>query len=120
MSTYSKNILSGSTDGKGIKVVATATPGTLIHTGSSTASTLQEIWLWAYNSHSASVLLTLEFGDATAPDSNIKVTLESQKGLILIVPGLLLKGNASPLTVKAFAGTGDVITISGFVNEITA
>jgi hypothetical protein len=118
MSTYSKNILSGSTDGKGIKVVATATPGTLIHTGSSTSTTLQEVWLWAYNSSTSSVLLTIEFGDATAPDSNIKTTLAGQNGLILIVPGLILKGNSTPWTIKAFAATTNVITISGFINEI--
>lgn len=118
MSTYTKYILSSSTDGKGIKVVATSTPGTAIHTCSSTSATLQEIWLWAYNSHTSSVVLTIEFGDATAPDSNIKVTLESQKGLILIVPGLIIKGNATPLTIKAFAATTNVVTISGFINEI--
>ena len=37
MATFSKTILSGSTDGRGIKVAATATAGTLIHTGSATA-----------------------------------------------------------------------------------
>ncbi len=33
MATFSKTKLSGSTDGKQIKVVATSTPGTTIHTG---------------------------------------------------------------------------------------
>ncbi len=32
MATYSKVLLSGSTNGKQIKVAATATPGTTIHT----------------------------------------------------------------------------------------
>jgi hypothetical protein len=32
MATFSKRILSGSTDGKAIKVVQTATAGTTIHT----------------------------------------------------------------------------------------
>ena len=44
MATFSKTILSGSTDGKQIKVAATATAGTLIHTGSTTPATLHEIW----------------------------------------------------------------------------
>lgn len=117
---YIKKILSASTDGQGIKVVQTSTAGTLIHTGSTTTTTLQEIWLWAYNSHTSNVTLTIEFGGATAPDSNIKVVLESQKGLILVVPGLLLKGNATALTVKAFASVTNVVILSGFVNEITA
>lgn len=118
MATFTKKILSGSTDGKGIKVVQTATPGTLIHTGSSTPATLQEIWLWAYNSHTADVVLTIEWGDATAPDGNIKQTITFQKGEQIVVPGFILKGNASPLTVKAFAATGNVIVIKGYVNEI--
>lgn len=120
MATYTKTILSGSTDGKGIKVVKTATAGTTIHTCSSTATDLEEIWLWAYNSHTAAVLLTIEFGGATAPDQNIKVYIPSQEGLFCVVPGLILKGNATPLTVKAFAATENVITISGYVNLIQA
>lgn len=118
MATYTKTILSGSTDGKGIKVVQTATAGTTIHTCSSTATDLEEIWLWAYNSHTAAVLLTIEFGGATAPDQNIVVTVPFKEGLFCVVPGLLLKGNETPLTVKAFAASANVVTISGFVNKI--
>jgi len=118
MATFSKTILSGSTDGQGIKVVATATAGTTIHTCSTTATDLEEIWLYAFNSHTADVVLTIEFGGATAPDQNIVVTVPFKEGLFLVVPGLILKGNATPLTVKAFAATANVITISGFVNKI--
>jgi hypothetical protein len=32
---------------------------------------------------------------------------------------LLIKGNATPLVVKAFAATTNVICINGFVNQIT-
>lgn len=116
--TFTKTILSGSTDGKGIKVVQTATAGTLIHTGSSTATDLEEIWLWAFNSDTADRILTIEFGGATAPDQNIVVTIPFKQGLFLVVPGLLLKGNATPNTVKAFASATNVVTISGFVNKI--
>lgn len=119
MSTFTKTILSGSTDGKGIKVVATSTAGTLIHTCSSTATDLEEIWLYAYNGHTDDVVLTLEFGGATVPDNNIVFTVPKKSGLYLITPGLILKGNATPLTVKAFAATADVITITGFVNKIS-
>jgi hypothetical protein len=50
MATFSKIVLSGSTDGRMIKVAATATAGTTIHTGSATATTFDEIWLYAVNS----------------------------------------------------------------------
>ena len=39
MATYSKELLSGSTNGKGILVVETATAGTLLHTAVSGAPT---------------------------------------------------------------------------------
>jgi hypothetical protein len=40
MATFTKQVLSGSTDGKAVKVAATATAGTLLHTGSATARLL--------------------------------------------------------------------------------
>jgi hypothetical protein len=113
-----KRKLSGSTDGKPIKVVATATAGTTIHTAvaGTTAGTFDEIWLFAYNGHSAPLVLTIEYGGAGVPDENIVVTLASKSGLQLIVPGLILQNG---MVVKAFAGSANLVTISGFVNSIT-
>lgn len=118
MATFSKSILSGSTDGKAVLVAATATAGTLIHTGSTTTTTLHEVWLYAVNTSASDVKLTIEWGEATAPNGNIEYTVKAENGLYLIVPGLLLKGNATALTVKAFAGTANVISIHGYVNVI--
>ena len=113
-----KRKLSESTDGKAIKIVATSTPGTAIHTAvaGTTAGTFDEIWLWAFNSHTADVVLTIEFGGADAPDQNIIVTIPFKSGLIPVVPGFILQNGA---TVKAFAAVANVITITGFVNAIT-
>ena len=120
MATFTKKILSGSTDGKAILVVQTATAGTTIHTGAITpTSTLDEVWIYAVNSSTSSVKLTIEWGEATAPNGNIEVTVLPEAGLVTIIPGLLLKGNATPLVVKAFAGTASVIAIHGYVNQIT-
>jgi hypothetical protein len=118
MATAVKRKLSGSTDGKAIKVAATSTPGTTIHTAVSgtTAGTFDEIWLWAYNSHTAAVVLTIEFGSATAPDDNVVVTIPLKSGWTLVTPGMILQNS---LVVKAFAGTTNVVTIQGFVNAIT-
>ena len=118
MATFSKSVFSGSTDGKGIKVAATATAGTLIHTGSTTAATLHEVWLYAVNSSGTDVKLTIEWGEATAPDGNVEYTVKAENGLYLIIPGLILKGNATALTIKAFAGTANVIVVHGYVNVI--
>ena len=115
MATFTKAILSGSTSGKGVLVVQTATAGTLIHTAVAGASALDEIWLYAVNTSSSSVKLTIEFGGASAPADNIEVTVLPEAGLVTVLPGLLLNG---ALTVKAFAGTASVVTVHGFVNKI--
>ena len=120
MASFAKTTLSGSTDGRAVKVVATASAGTTIHTGSSTATTYDEIWLYAQNTSAADVKLTLEWGGTTSPDDLIEVTITTEAGLTLVSPGLLLKGNATPLVVKAFAASANVVTLHGFVNQITA
>ena len=118
MATFSKTILSGSTDGKQIKVAATATAGTLIHTGSTTPATLHEVWLYAVNTDTTDRKLTIEWGGVASPDDLIEYTVKAENGLYLIVPGLLIKGNATALVVRAFAATTNVICISGYVNVI--
>ena len=123
MATFTKKTLepAGATGtGLGIKVAATATAGTTIHTASATATTIDEIWLYAVNSSASSVKLTIEWGEATAPDGNIELTVLPEAGLVTVVPGFLLQGNATPKVVKAFAGTANVISMHGFVNRITA
>ena len=120
MATFSKITLSGSTDGRGIKVAATASAGTTIHTASSTATTYDEIWLYVQNTSASDVKLTVQWGGTVSPDDDIEVTVAAEAGLMLVAPGLVLKGNASPLVVRSFAGTANVLTIHGYVNRITA
>jgi hypothetical protein len=118
MATAVKRKLSGSTDGRGIKIAATSSPGTTIHTAVSgtTNGTYDEIWLFAQNNYTTDILLTLEFGGTTNPDDNINVTISSKSGLMLIVPGLILQNST---VIKAYADTADYINITGFVNSIT-
>ena len=117
MATFTKTLLSGSTNGKAIKVVATATAGTTIHTAVSGTSSLDEIWLYAHNSSASTVKLTLEWGEATAPDGNIEINIGAEgTGLVLVAPGLLLQNS---LVVKAFAATANVVTLTGYVNRIS-
>lgn len=120
MATYSKLKLSGSTDGRLIKVAATGTAGTTIHTGSSTATTIDEVWLYAVNSDTSDRKLTIEFGGVSAPDDLIEQTITAESGLLLIVPGLVIVGNVTPLVVRAFAASANVVMIGGYVNRITA
>ena len=117
MATYSKVKLSGGTTGKNIKVVATATAGTTIHTAVSGTSDMDEIWLYACNTDSTDRKLTLEFGGTTSPDDLVEVTIGAEAGWVLVCPGLLLQNS---LVIKAFAAAANVVMINGYVNRITA
>lgn len=116
MASYSKRILSGSTNGKGIKVAATATAGTLIHTAVAGTSSIDEVWLYAHNTSSAAVKLTLEWGGVAAPDDHIEISIPAEgTGMVLVAPGILLQND---LNIRAFAATANVVNIFGYVNRI--
>lgn len=117
MATFAKRILSGSTNGRMVKVVATSTAGTLIHTAVAGASDIDEIWLWAVNSDTTDRKLTVEFGGVSSPDDLLEVTIRAEAGLVLITPGLTLQNG---LVVRAFAAAANVVMVGGFVNRITA
>lgn len=116
MATFSKLVLSGSTNGKQINVDSTSTPGTLIHAAAPGTSGLDEVWMYAVNSSGSDVLLTVEWGGTTSPDDLIQVTLSSQSGLFLISPGLVINNG---LAIRAFAQTANAINISGYANRIS-
>ena len=115
MPTFSKIPPSGSTNGKGILVVATGTPGTLIHTAVSGTSSFDEIWLYCQNTSASAVALDIEYGGTSVQDL-IELTISPKSGLILIIPGLFLN-NAQ--VVRAFAATTNVLSIHGYVNRVT-
>ena len=113
MATFTKLNLSGSTDGRNIKVVATATAGTLLHTAA--ATDLDEVWLWVTNSSGADVKLTIEFGGVTSPDDLIEITIPAEDGPHLVIPGFVVTGS---VVVAAFAASANVLVANGFVNRI--
>ena len=120
MATFTKVPFSAQTDGQPIKVVATASTGTTIHTTGTSATAYDEIWLYAYNSSTGPILLTVQYGGTATPDDDIKISIPSQSGLTLVVPGLILAGTGSAgNTVAAYAGTANVVTVSGYVNRIS-
>ena len=118
MATFKKRLLSGSDDGKAIKIAAIATAGTLIHTAvaGQVAGTYDEIWLWAYNYNESMVILTLEWGGVSVPDNITRYYLPGGAVEIPLKSGKILQNG---LVVGAFATKANVITIDGFVNQIT-
>lgn len=118
MGTFTKVELTGKADGRGVKVAATSSPGTTVHAAG--ASDTDEVWLYAHNSDTADHTVHIEFGGTTDPDDLIEYTIVSQStstGLVLVVPGLLLKNSN---TIKAWADAADKIVLFGYVNRISA
>ena len=119
MATFSKVLLSGSTNGRAIKVAATADPGTTIHATGTSSSIIDEIWLFAHNTSASAVTLVIEWGSNTSPDDLITLSIPATSGKTLVIAGECLTGTgAAASTVKAYAATANVITINGFVNRI--
>ena len=83
MATFTKRLLSGSTDGRPILVAATGSPGTAIHTAVAGTTSFDEVWLYAACATTGSnAILTVEYGGTTSPNDNIKLTLTGTQGLI--------------------------------------
>jgi len=114
MATITKEFLSGTPGtGRPIKVAATSTPGTTLHTGHATAK--DEVNIWLTNTDTVARLVTVEFGGVSAPDDHIKVTVPAGES-VLAVPGVPISGG---LLVKAYAAAANVITAWGYVNRIS-
>jgi hypothetical protein len=114
--TVSRIPLSGSTHGRGVKVAATSSAGTTIHTATSSTTDCDVITMYAYNSSGSAVNLTIQWGGTTSVDDDIKLSIPATSGLTLVLPDLVLRNS---LVVKAYAGTADVVTIHGFANRVT-
>lgn len=116
MASIDKVVLSGSTNGKNTKIVATATAGTTIHTCGSGTTVLDEIWLWATNTDTSTRKLTIEYGGTTSPDDTIEVSIPPESGPFLVIPGLIL---CNSLVVRGFASAANVVIVAGYVNRYT-
>jgi len=118
MATFSRILLSGSTNGQPIKVVATATPGTTLHTAVTGTSSFDEIYLWVTNTDTVTRTVTIEWGGTTDPDNLITKTfsLSANSPPYPIITGINLNNG---LLVKAFASAANVVLMSGYVNRIS-
>ena len=117
MASYAADKGSVSTSGMGVKVAATGSPGTTIHTATAGATNFDEVWMWAVNTSAIDVLLTIQFGGVTAVDNDIPFTVKAKDGLKIVLVGNRLNGG---LLVKAYADTTNVIVIYTNINRITA
>jgi len=111
---------SASVQGLPIKISATATPGTLIHTGSTSATLIDRYTLGLFNSDSVDRVATIEFGGVAAPDQNIVITIPARSGITNVLGGHVLLGSgAVALTTRVFASAANVITCIGWIMRVT-
>jgi hypothetical protein len=119
MTTYATNKLSASTDGDGITITASATPGTLVHTAVSGTTDYDEIWVWGIRSNfyqldgqqdrAYSEDAVIEYGGSSVTIIPYIPVLPGS--LFLLVPGLILN-NAQELRMY---NAGSVL---GYIIEI--
>jgi hypothetical protein len=116
MATYSKLVLSGSTNGKQILISATTSASAnQIHTAVAGTSSFDEIWLYAYNDTTSSISASILWGGTAEPNDVTRTTIPSQSGRVLIVDGKLLQNG---LIVEAYSNIASQLVIDGFVNRI--
>lgn len=117
MASYSREKLSGSTNGKSIKIAATATAGTTIHTAIAGTTSWDEVYVWITNTDSSARTLTIEYGGVTDPDNLVVKTLSipANSPPIPILTGQILQNG---LVIGMFASAANVLLATGYVNRI--
>lgn len=118
MASYSRQLLSGSTNGKSIKIAAVATIGTTIHDAIAGVASFDEVYCWITNTSGASVMLTIEFGGVTDPDNLIvkQLSIPANSPPIPVLTGQVLQ---NALKVSMFASVASVLLATGYVNRIS-
>ena len=115
MATITKQLLSGSTNGKAIQVSGNATASAVtVHTAVGNATDFDEVWIWATNHDTSAIILTLEWGVANDVAYKLVVTVAASS-TELVCPGLIIQNS---LVVEAFAGTANKINLFGYVNRL--
>jgi hypothetical protein len=109
---YTREPLSGSTHGRGIKVAAVATAGTTIHTGQASTTLTDVVTLYASNSDTATRRITFEWGGTTSVSDNMFFDIPP-KSTVLVVADLIIRNS---LVIGCFCDTANVVSIFGFVN----
>ena len=119
MASITKRVLSGSTDGFPINVSQTAFSGTLIHTGSTSTNTIDEVYVYAYSSATSVVSITVEMGGASA-SGIMRFDIPPLSEPFLLLPGIILQGrSATGADLRVGASTSNVVSLIGWVNRIT-
>lgn len=112
MSSGAAIVPSGSTYGRPIVLSSTSSPGTTIHTATSTTGQIDEVYVEAANTGSSDAVLTVTANNVIVS----QVTILAGAGLAIVLNGIRYNGGT---VIRAYADTANVINISCIVNRIT-
>lgn len=113
MATYTRGFFTGSTSGASIAITSTNSAGaSAFHTSSTNR---EEVYVYAYNVHTAPVEIAIDFGSTTAP---VRASIPSKSGPVLVIPGWTIRNG---LTVAAFCSTvsTSALFVNGYINTIS-
>lgn len=111
---YVRRPLSGSTHGRPVKVTGTATGSAItVHTAQASTTLCDLVYLYATNSGTTALNLTIEFGGTTSPDDLKVFSIPAGGRDVQIVDGLPIRNG---LLIRAFAATANLVMVSGYVD----
>jgi hypothetical protein len=120
MSPITREFLSESTDGVDINITTSGSPGTLIHTATSTAGEKDEIWLWGVNNAATIASVAIEWAGTDDNLNRHLVGIPSAEGDQLLIAGKTLAGG---LDVRVYSthpsASVSGVNIGGHVNRIS-
>ena len=117
MAVYSTLPLSGSTNGRPIAILSTASPGTTLHTVSTATAIRDHVYGWVWNQATTQSELTIEWGGTSTLDQ-MTLTIPARDGAYAVLPGAALIG-ATDIVVRAFATATNRLFAFGHVDRAT-
>ena len=110
---YLPKLLSGSTNGKPIKVTSTTTGAAdTIHTAVAGTSNIDMIDVYATNNSAAAVDVSIGWGGVTVDETLGPISIPADAGPVKIADKFPLQNG---MVVKAWAGSANVILLTGAV-----
>ena len=110
-------LLSGSTNGKPIKVTSTTTGAAdTVHTGVAGTSSIDFVDVYATNNSASAVDVSLGWGGVTVDETLGPIEIAADAGPIKIADKFPIQNGQ---VVKAWAGSANVILLTGRVIEYT-
>ena len=109
MATYSRVLLSGTTDGQPLVIVT----GTTIHTAIAGSVAFDEVYIWASNIGTTTATLSIDWGGTTNACTTVSIPANSPP--IPIMTGQVLNNSK---VIKGTAVTASQIVVTGYVNRI--